>query len=381
MDLIYLDYNGSTPVDPRVGKGMWPYLTELFGNPSAAHAMGQAVAQGVANARRQVASLLGAKPDEIIFTSGGTESNNTAIKGIAHRLKSKGRHLITSTIEHPAVLNPCRFLQRNGFELTCVGVDSTGWIDPQAVHDAIRPDTILISIMHANNEVGTIEPIAEIAQIARKAGVLMHTDAAQSVGKIPTRVKDLGVDFLSLAGHKLYAPHGIGALYIRSGVEFEPLHHGAGHEGGRRAGTEPVADIVGLGIAAEIATETVGDPVIPSLRDKLHSKLAEALGENLALNGHPDGRLPNTLNVSFKDCLSSDLLSAMPKICASAGSACHSGLVSISPVLAAMGTPVDLAKGAIRFSLGRMTTADEIDRAIPIILNAVNRCKKYQNAK
>ncbi len=369
--MIYLDYNASTPVDPAVREAMLPFLGEYHGNPSSNHAMGRPVREAVEKARRQVASLIGADPCELVFTSGGTESNNTVIKGVAHTRSGRGRHIIASAIEHPAVLNPCAFLEKTGCEVTLVGVDKFGTIDPQSIIDEIRPTTILISIMHANNEVGTIQPIAEIAGIAREAGVLMHTDAAQSCGKIETKVTELGVDFLSIAGHKVYAPQGIGALYIRKGVSIEPLHHGAGHEGGRRAGTEAVPAIVALGAAAELASKAPGGSNLATLRDHLYDGLRKDLGDDAVLLGHPEQRLPNTLAVGFRGRLGSDILAACPELCASTGSACHTGQKGRSGVLAAMDVAPETAMGAIRFSLGRFTTESEIDQAVDMVSRAV----------
>jgi cysteine desulfurase len=381
--LIYLDYNASTPVDPAVRAAMLPYLGEHYGNPSSGHSPGLTVKAAVEKARRQVASLLHAQPDEIIFTSGGTEANNHVIKGVAHSRQSRGRHIITSAVEHPAVLNPCRYLEGQGFEISYVGVDSTGLVDPQQVIDEVRPDTILISIMHANNEVGTIQPIAEIAEIAREGGILLHTDAAQSCGKIETRVDELGVDFLSMAGHKLYAPAGIGALYIRRGIDIEPLLHGAGHERGRRAGTEAVANVVALGAACQLAEKMLaeqgaesapspGARASPSaLRDRLYEGLAESLGGIAVRLGHPTRRLPNTLNMGFRGRIGADILSAVPELCASTGAACHSGRRERSATLAAMNVPEEVAFGAVRFSVGRFTTPAEIDAAVGHIVAAI----------
>jgi len=369
--MIYLDYNASTPVDPAVREAMVPFLGEFFGNPSSNHAAGRPVREAVDVARGHVASMLGAAPGQIVFTSGGTEANNLVIKGIAQRRKGRGKHIITSAIEHPAVHQPCRYLADNGFEVTHVPVDEHGLIDPQSIIEEIRPDTILISIMHANNEVGTIQPIAEIAEIAKEAGVLMHTDAAQSVGKIPANVKELGVDFLSLAGHKLYAPQGIGSLYMRSGIEVEPLHHGAEHEKGRRAGTEPVPAIVGLGVAAQLVEADAAPEKLTALRDRLHRGLRDGLGDDVVLLGHPELRLPNTLAVAFPNRISGEILANCPELCASTGAACHSGNAKRSGVLAAMNVPEKVAFGAVRFSVGRYTTEAEIDAAVAMIVDAV----------
>jgi cysteine desulfurase len=298
------------------------------------------------------------------------------IKGIAHSLSDKGRHIITTTIEHPAITNPCLFLHSQGYKVTFVRVDSTGLVDPSAVKDAIRPDTILISIMHANNETGTIEPIAEIGAIAKKAGVLFHTDAAQSAGKIPVQVSKLNVDFLSLAGHKMYAPKGVGALFIKDGLTIEPFMHGAGQESGRRAGTENVMFAVALGKACALAQERMSRHAehMRHLRDRLHERLAAGM-RGLVLNGHPEARLPNTLNVSVPDVDGGRVLDAIPEICASTGAACHDRSVTISHVLAAMQTLEDVARGAIRLTLGRGNTEEEIDRAAKMIITAYNNLK------
>jgi cysteine desulfurase len=371
--VIYLDYNATTPVDPRVVDAMLPYLRDHHGNPSSTHALGQRMRTGVEAARRQVAHLLGASPDEIVFTSGGSESNNHVLKGLAYQFRERPYHVIISAIEHPAITAPCRYLASLGARITAVPVDSTGLVDPDDVRRALTPATVLVSIMHANNEVGTIEPIAEITDIAREADVLMHTDAAQSVGKIPVNVGELGVDFLSVAGHKLYAPHGIGALHIRQGRTLESLIHGAGHESGRRAGTEAVATIVALGCAAELAGSAIADPTIQALRDRLHNGLRTALGDDVVLNGHPELRLPNTLNVSFRGKIGADVLASLDGIAASPGAACHSAGHEPSAVLTAMGLPREIALGAIRFSVGRFTTEQDVDEAVAQIVRAARK--------
>jgi len=373
MQPIYLDYNATTPVDPRVIDTMLPYLREHFGNPSSSHRYGTQARAGIDTAREQVASLLGCAPDEIVFTGGGSESDNLAIKGVAEAYRDRGNHIITSQLEHPAILNTCRYLERHGFRITYLPVDREGRVDPNAVAQAITPKTILITLMHANNEVGTIQPIAAVSQIARERGILFHTDAAQSVGKIPTRVGDLGVDLLTVAGHKLYAPKGIGALYVRRGVSLEPLIHGAGHEHGLRAGTENTASIVGLGAACELAAQTLDESIQKqtALRDRLYQGLCEQV-KTVQLNGHLTERLPNTFNVSFVGLDSSTLLPAVPEIAASTGSACHAGETEPSAVLLAMGVPRDVALGAVRFSLGRWTTEEEIDRAVEVLARRVN---------
>ncbi len=369
--MIYLDYNASTPIDPVAVEAMLPFLREFHGNPSSAHALGRRVREAVEHARAQVASLIGAEPSEIVFTSGGTEANNMVIKGAARKRGGWGKHVITSLIEHPAVLEPCRMLEEDGFEITRVGVDGQGRVDPMSIVGEVRPDTILISIMHSNNEVGTIQPIAEIAAAAREGDVWMHTDAAQSVGKVPIDVRQLGVDFLSIAGHKLYAPQGIGALFVRDGIELPSLHHGAGHEDGRRAGTEAVQAIVGLGAAAEVAAARLDEPHCREMRDRLWTGLAQAIGEGLIRHGDAEDGLPNTLSVSLKGAIGRELLAGMPDLCASPGAACHGGRHAPSAVLSAMGVPADVALGAIRLSVGRETTADEIDRAVAMIAGAL----------
>ncbi len=374
--MIYLDYNASTPIDPAVREAMLPYLERYYGNPSSSHGMGRPGQEAVERAREQVAVMLGASPEEIVFTSGGTESNNHVIKGVACVLQDRGRHIVTSAVEHPAVTSPCRFLERFGYEVTYLGVDATGRVDPQAVVEAVRSDTILISIMQANNEVGTIQPIAEIAAIAAEAGVWMHTDAAQTCGKIETKADRLGVDFLTVAGHKVYAPKGIGALYIRRGIDIEPLHHGAGHEGGRRAGTEPVALVVGLGASAKLAAGPLDGERIQAMRDRLHDGLTQQIGDDLVLLGHPKLRLPNTLAIGFRGRIGAEILAGCPEICASTGAACHSQHRKRSAVLAAMDVPEEIAFGAVRFSLGRFTTESQIDQAVGMIAGAVQRCPK-----
>lgn len=371
---VYLDYNASTPLDPQIVRVMQPYLREYYGNPSSSHWLGRQGKNAIEKARRKVASLIGAKPEEIIFTSGASESNNQALKSIAFANKKKGNHIITSIIEHPAIINPCKYLETKGFKVTYVGVDGFGRVNPKDIEKAITNKTILISIMHANNETGTIQPIAEIGKIARKNNVLFHTDAAQSIGKIPTNVEKLKVDLLSIAGHKFYAPKGIGALYIKEGTLIEPLIHGANHEMGKRAGTENTASIVGLGKASEIAEKTMNqyNKRIQKLRDKLHKGLAGITATKL--NGHPIERLPNTLNLSFEGIDSTELVSSLKNIALSTGSACHDQIKEPSIVLTAMGIPRELALGAIRFSLGKFTKEYEIDYAAKEI-------KKHLNAK
>ncbi|TKD46423.1 MAG: cysteine desulfurase [Mesorhizobium sp.] len=364
MTSIYLDYNASTPIDPSVTAAMRPYLDDAFGNPSSGHWASMQAKAALEKARSQVAALLDCAPDEIVFTSGGSEANNLAIKGTFFALRHKGEHIVTTTVEHPAILAACRFLEQLGAAVTYVPVDSTGRVDPEDVRRAITPRTILISVMHANNEVGTIQPIEEIGAVAREHGVRFHTDAAQSVGKIATKVDTLGVDLLTIAGHKLYAPKGVGALYVRGGLRLEPLIHGAGHEHGRRAGTESALLAVGLGAACALAGDL--DPMarVRVLRDRFWDALQESFGDRVALNGHPQHRLPNTLSVSFVGMIGAEVLSRLDGVAASTGSACHAGRVELSPVLTAMGVPEKIGMGAVRFSLGRATTSAEIDAVV-----------------
>ena len=315
-------------------------------------------------ARAQVAGLLAAEPDEIVFTSGGSEADNLALTGVFFALKGRGDHIITTAVEHPAILEPLRFLERLGARVTVIPVDRTGLIDPEDIRRAITSRTILVSVMHANNEVGTIEPVAEVAAIAHEHGVLVHTDAAQSIGKIRARVDELGVDLLTIAGHKLYAPKGVGALFVRRGVTLEPLIHGAGHEAGRRAGTESVLLAAGLGEACDLAADLHPLDEIHRLRDRLWDGLRARFGDGVVLNGHPTERLPNTLNVSFVGRVGADILAALDGVAASTGAACHANSVELSPVLRAMGVPPVVGMGAVRLSLGRMTTEGEIDEVL-----------------
>ena len=364
---IYLDFNASTPIAPEVAEAMKPFLSHHFGNPSSQHWAGIPAKEAVEIAREQVADLLRCSPNEIVFTSGGSESNNHAIKGVFFALREKGNHIITTQIEHPAVINPCRFLEKLGAEVTYVPVDRYGSVDPQDIQRAVTLRTILITVMHVNNEIGTIQPIEEISKIAKKHGILFHTDAAQSMGKIETNVDKLRVDLLSVAGHKLYAPKGIGALYIRKGTAIEPLIHGAGHESGRRAGTENVLLIVGLGKACEVAKRHLNDDRILDLRNRFWKLLQDNFGEKVILNGHPVHRLPNTLNVSFVGKAGGEILSRLDGVAASTGAACHSGSVELSPVLKAMGISPVVGMGAIRFSLGRTTTVQELERVVDLL--------------
>jgi cysteine desulfurase len=371
---IYLDYNATTPIDPEVAEAMRPYLFQHFGNPSSSHWYGIQTKKAVDDARRQLADLLHCNAEDVVFTSGGSESNNYAIKGTAFANREKGNHIITSAIEHPAVLEVCKYLAEKGFQITYLPVDEFCLVNPQELQKTVTPQTILITIMHANNEVGTIQPIAEIAEIAKEHGIVFHTDAAQSVGKIPTRVDELDVDLLTIAGHKLYAPKGIGALYVRGGIRLEKLIHGADHEQDLRAGTENVLQIVGLGKACEIAKRDLEKNMVhmQKLRDLLYQGLRHELDE-VKLNGDPERRLPNTLSVSFKDLEANTLLAGIESVAASAGAACHSDSVKISSVLEAMQVPREYAMGTIRFSTGKMTTAEEVELAVAAFVKAARR--------
>jgi len=377
---VYLDYNATTPHAPEVVAAMRPFLEEHFGNPSSAHRYGAITRAAVAQARSQVAELLNSKPDEIVFTSGGTESNNYAIRGAALARAERGRHIITSQIEHPAVTEVCRRLEAEGFEVTWLPVDGDGLVRVAGIEAAIRPNTILTTLMHANNEVGTIQPIEAVAEIARRHGITFHTDAAQSAGKIPTDVQELGVDLLTIAGHKLYAPKGVGALYVRDGVTLDAIMQGAGQEHGQRPGTENVLEIVGLGKACEVARRDLAENMtrMRESRDELERGLRERIAD-VRVNGHPERRLPNTLSVSIRGVNANELLAAIePYVAASAGAACHSGEVQISHVLRTMGIPEDWARGTLRLSTGRNTTREEVRAAIAAIADAVHRLRSTE---
>ena len=345
MTAIYLDYNATTPIAKEVAEAMIPYLYEHFGNPYSSHPYGVTAKKAIETARLQVASLVGCQSSEVIFTSGCTESNNFAIIGIAQAYRKKGNHIITSAVEHPSVNEVCHYLETQGFQTTTLPVNEFGMVDPSDLEKAIKLDTILITVMHANNEVGTIQPITALTEIARRHGILFHTDAAQSVGKIPVNVDELGVDLLSIAGHKLYAPKGIGALYYRSGVQLVKLMHGAEHESGRRPGTENVLEIVGLGMACHVAGRDLNKNMIhyQTNRDRLQKELFTHIHEDKRkLNGHPEERLPNTLSISFRNIEANTLLSEIgDRVAASAGAACHVESVEISAVLEAMKVPID----------------------------------------
>lgn len=375
---IYLDYNATTPVAPEVAEAMLPYLQEHFGNPSSSHWYGVQTKKAIEHARKQVTNLLHCDADEIVFTSGGSESNNYAVKGYAFANQDRGNHIITTQIEHPAVLEVCRYLERHGFTVSYVPVDEYGMVDVEAIRKTITSQTMLISVMHANNEVGTIQPVAEIVRLAKQYGIAVHTDAAQSVGKIPVYMDTLGVDLLSVAGHKLYAPKGIGALYIRHGVQLEKFMHGADHERHHRAGTENVLEIVGLGKACEIAERDLEQNTehFKAMRDRLHEGITARV-EDVKLNGHPEQRLPNTLSLSFRGIEANRLLSEIQDdVAASAGAACHSGDVDVSSVLTAMKVPIDYAMGTVRLSTGRMTTEEEVDIAVSRISEMVKQLRK-----
>jgi cysteine desulfurase len=372
---IYLDFNGSTPIDPAVRVAMEPFMTDHFGNPSSSHWAAQSARDAIERARGQVASLIACDPTEVVFTSGGTEANNMALKGayFAKRSSTAQPHFITSPVEHPSVLAPLRFLEQLGASVTQLMVDRHGLVDPDDVRRAIRPNTILIAVMHANNEVGTIQPIAEIGAIAREHSVLFHTDAAQSVGKIPVDVEETHVDVLSIAGHKLYAPKGVGAIYVREGTGLESLLHGGNQEAGRRAGTESALLTVGLGAACALSRDRLASESVRKLRDLFWDLLRERFADGVVLNGHLQLRLPNTLNVSFVGFDGGALLARMEGVAASTGSACHAGHSSGSPVLAAMGVTPSVTAGAIRFSLGRSTSEDEIREVVERLTGAVGK--------
>jgi cysteine desulfurase len=372
---IYLDYNATTPVDPQVVAAMLPYLQTHFGNPSSAHAYGRSAHEAVAQARGQVSDLLGCAPDEIIFTGGGSESDNLAIRGLALGPSRRKKHLITQATEHPAVLNACAALRRlHDFEITILPVDSYGQISLADLEAALRDDTLLVSIMHANNETGTLQPLPAIAEIVHRRGALLHCDAAQAVGKLRVHPRELGVDLLTVAGHKLYAPKGIGALYVRRGLEqaLEPVIYGGGQERGLRAGTENVAGIVALGKACELAAESLpqSEERLRYLRDYLHALLERALPGRVHLNGHPGERLPNTLNVSIDGIIGEELLAATPGLASSTGSACHEGSTEPSPVLTAMRVPRERALAALRLTVGRWTDEAQLEQAARLIIEA-----------
>ena len=379
MRRIYLDYNATTPLHPGVLEVMLPYYKSIFGNASTIYSFGQEARKAIDDAREALACLIGAEPEEIVFTSGGTEADNSALKGVASALKGKGGHIVTSSIEHHAVLFACKYLEEMGKKITYLPVDKYGWLDPSRVKEAITNETILISIIYANNEIGTIEPIAEIGKIARACGVYFHTDAVQTVGKIPINVNELGIDLLSLSAHKLYGPKGVGALYIRKGTKIHPLIHGGEQERKRRAGTENVPGIVGLAEAAKIAGKEMRQEYnhVKKLRDELENKIKDKI-DYIRFNGHPTERLPNTSNVSFEFIEGESLVLNLDLkgIAASTGSACASGSLEPSHVLSAIGVPPAIAQSSIRFSLGRDSQKEDIDYTVENLLEIVGRLRE-----
>jgi cysteine desulfurase len=367
---IYLDHNATTPVDPTAAEAMIPFLGEEFGNPSCSYALGTRAKQRLEQSRDQVAQLLGCTSPEVIFTSGGTESNNAVLKGLIDFRHPEEFHIVTSAIEHPAILNPALFLQELGVQITVVSVDRFGRVDPEEIQQAVRPNTSLISIMLANNETGVLQPVQKISCIAREHGIPFHTDAAQAVGKIPVDVNDLGVDFLSVAGHKLYGPKGVGALFIREGRDLSPLIHGAGQERGKRPGTENVMLSVGLGVACQVARQRLKEDMahMKALRDQLEKQLFAEL-DGLVLHGHPVERLPNTLNISVPGIEGAEILEGLPTVMASTGAACHDRSIALSHVLSAMGVQPEVGMGALRLTVGRSNTLEQIEEAAGLIIN------------
>jgi len=378
---VYLDHGATTPVDPEVAHVIYRYMVDEFGNPSSVHQFGRAARKAVEKAREQVADLIGAAdPSEIVFTSGGTEADNLAIKGVARAYRKKGNHIITSAVEHHAVLHTCEYLEeKEGFKVTYLPVDGSGMVDPEDVAQAITDQTVLVTIMFANNEVGTIQPIAEIARIAKEKGVLVHTDAVQAVGQVPVDVERLGVDLLSLSGHKIYGPKGVGALYVRKGTRLEPTMHGGAHEKHRRAGTEGVPGIVGLGTAAQLRKDHLDEYTehLIVLRDRLIDGILDGIPD-VKLNGHPTKRLPNNVNVSIAYAEGESMLLNMDLegIAASSGSACTSGSLEPSHVLVAMGLSHELAHGSLRMTLGKDNTEEDIDYVLEVLPRIVERLRK-----
>jgi len=365
--MIYLDYNATTPIDKEVADVMQPYIYDNFGNPSSTHKMGFDAKNAINHARSQIANLLNCSSNEIVFTGSGSEANNTIIKGVAEANQDKGRHIITSQIEHPSIIEACKHLEKIGYQVTYLPVNHYGEIEISQLEQAITEYTILVSIMHSNNETGTLQAIKAIADICQKNNILFHTDASQSIGKVPVDIQALGIDFLTLAGPKLYAPKGIGAFYIKQGIALPSLIHGAGHEMGRRAGTENVIFIVGLGKACEMAVQMLKSPDIFKLTQYFYQQLVMLFQSKIQLNGHPVNKLPNTLNISFLEHTSAEIMDKLENVAISAGSACHSGSTHISPVLKAMGISVQAGSGAIRFSLGKYTTQKEIDKVLNML--------------
>lgn len=376
MKKIYLDYNATTPVAPSVFDAMCPFFSEHYGNPSSAHTLGRAAAEAIEDARGRTASLLSCNPNEIVFTGSGTESNNLALKGTMFQSGGiPGGHMVISVIEHPAIVQPARFLERLGFDLTIVPCDANGVVDPDDVQAAIRPDTAIVSIMHSNNEIGSIQPIREIAEICREHDVTMHTDASQSCGKVPLQVDALGVDLLTMAGHKFYGPKGIGALYVRNGIALEPFMHGAGHERGLRAGTENTPNIVGIGVAAKMCAHAMDQSyrTMAELRDRLLAALQSEI-EGLVVNAAGADRLPNTLSVSFPGVSGQEMLGRLPELAASTGAACH-GATDETSTLAAIGAPADVITGTVRLSVGWYTNQQEIELAASLLVDAWERLR------
>lgn len=371
MRQIYLDYNATTPVAPTVFEAMRPYFTDHYGNPSSSHILGLAASQAIEDAREKVALLVGANVDEIFFTSNGTESNNLAIKGVCQTDHGFAGHIIISAIEHPATLEPAKYLERVGCELSIVGTDKYGVVDVKEVAKHLREDTRLISIMHSNNEIGSLQPIREICDLVKNQGTLVHTDAAQSLGKVRANVDELRVDMLTIAGHKLYAPKGIGALYVRSGTRISPVLHGAGHEQGLRPSTENTPYIVGLGAAAHLAQRSLEEngTRLRNLRDELYRKMSSSIA-GLSFNGPDSDRLPNTLSVNFPGVAGAELLAACDGLFASTGSACHSGTTNMSNTLKAIGLSEDVARGTVRLSLGWNTSHEEVEIAADLLIAA-----------
>ncbi|MCF7809216.1 MAG: cysteine desulfurase [Candidatus Marinimicrobia bacterium] len=375
---IYLDYNATTPIDPKVRSAMLPFLEEEFGNASSSHLLGTLAHAAMDRARSQVAALLRCSSDEIIFTSGGSESNNLALKGMTERYAHQGRHIIVSAVEHPSIMNVAHWIEKQGFRLSLLPVDKQGVINPTDLNEIITSKTVFVSVMHANNEVGSIQPVSELAEICHDAGAALHVDAAQTVGKIPVQVDEMNCDLLTIAGHKMYGPKGIGALYVKQGTKLSPQILGASQESGLRAGTENIAFIAGLGKAAELAGSGLSHEMsqLESLRDDLQHRMKEAF-PLLRINAAATARLPNTLSISFPDLLALDIMEAMDDVLVSAGAACHSGDGKGSGVLEAMGVPLNYQLGTLRISLGRFTTEEQVERAIENIIKAV---KKVSNS-
>jgi cysteine desulfurase len=368
---IYLDYNATTPIDPSVIEAMMPFLTTHFGNPSSSHSLGRGAKESIEDARANVSALIGCDRNEVIFTGGGTEASNMAIKGVMLAGGQAGGHMITTAIEHPATLAPARFIEKMGCDLTIVGCNDQGVVEPQTIADAIRPNTRLVSVMHANNEIGTVQRIREIAEICHQHSVIVHTDASQSLGKLPAFVDQLDVDLMTIAGHKLYAPKGIGVLFVREGLDLEPLLHGAGHENGMRAGTENTPYIVGLGQAAFLAASLLDESA--GISEALRERFWKTISQNVpraVVHGFDVDRLPNTISIAFPGVSAFEMLQRVPEVCASLGSACHSSGEHKSGTLGAMGVAPALMEGTIRFSFGRSTTVEDVDRAASLMVEA-----------